>query len=52
MAAKFGEDKTGTEEFPDQQHGFVMRSDATSASAIRDTEKVIKMTLEYFAKFP
>lgn len=37
IAGKFGEDKTGSQEFPDQQHGFIMRSDGSNDHAARDT---------------
>jgi hypothetical protein len=51
VADKFGADKTGSELFPDETHGFMMRSDGSNPNAVRDTEKIITLTLEYFSKF-
>ena len=51
LADKFGDDKTGSEEFPEQQHGFVTRGDLKSEAVKRDIEKVIKMAQEYLSKF-
>lgn len=50
LTERFGE-KVGTEEYPDEQHGFVMRADPSSANVKRDIEKIIKSSLEYFQKF-
>jgi hypothetical protein len=50
LEKKFG-DRVGTEEFPNQQHGFIMRADPALESAKADTEKIIKMSVEYFSRF-
>ncbi len=31
--------------------GFMMRADGSDPNAIRDTEKIITMSLDYFSKF-
>lgn len=52
LERKFGAEKVGSEEFPNQVHGFLMRADPGLEAAKADTEKIIKMSIEYFSRFP
>lgn len=51
MTKKFGAEKTGTHEFPEQKHGFVVRGDLKLEEVRRDVELAIKLSDHYFQSF-
>ena len=48
---KHGAANSGTLEFPDMVHGWVVRGDLADPKVARDTEKAIQHSHEYFQKF-
>jgi len=50
LAERF-KDKTGIYEFPQQSHGWMVRSDPKNPEANKDVEQCFKLSHEYFNKF-
>jgi hypothetical protein len=50
LKKKFGADKSGTHEFKDETHGWVVRGDVTQQTVHRDVELAIKLGKDFFAK--
>ena len=51
LKERFGDEKTGTTEFPEMIHGWVVRADVKEEKCYRDVELAIKISREYFSKF-
>jgi hypothetical protein len=51
LAKRFGEEKTGSLEFGEMIHGWVVRGDMQNEAVARDVHKAIKLIHEYFLKF-
>lgn len=51
LKKRFGEDKVGTTEFPEQIHGWVVRGDVKIPAVHRDVEAAINIAKDYLAKF-
>lgn len=50
LVQKFG-DKSGCEEFPDQQHGFLIRGELSDSKVKRDVERGIEISHAYLQRF-
>ena len=51
LADRFGENKVGSVDFPEQVHGWVVRGDIKIEAVERDVVKAITLIDEYFKKF-
>lgn len=51
LAKKFGADKTGSVEFKEMAHGWVVRGEMEKETVCRDVNLAIKLIHEYFQKF-
>jgi hypothetical protein len=51
LEEKFGAEKTGTLEFPEMTHGWVVRGNLAEEKVTRDTEAALHHACNYFSKF-
>jgi dienelactone hydrolase len=50
LQRRFGKERVGTKEFPDQSHGWVVRGDMSQPNVRRDVQLALELAIHYFEK--